>query len=51
MEEVRLMKGNEAIAHAAVRYGVPGLDDDVMTALPLAAPPYTMFIAATSLSA
>ena len=24
MEEVRLMKGNEAIAHAAVRYGVDG---------------------------
>ena len=24
MEEVKLMKGNEAIAHAAVRYGVDG---------------------------
>lgn len=23
-EEVRLMKGNEAIAHAAIRYGVDG---------------------------
>ncbi len=23
-EEVKLMKGNEAIAHAAVRYGVDG---------------------------
>ena len=24
MEEVRLMKGNEALAHAAVRYGADG---------------------------
>ena len=24
MEEVRLMKGNEAIAHAAIRYGTDG---------------------------
>ena len=23
-EEVKLMKGNEAIAHAAIRYGVDG---------------------------
>ncbi|MDE6122696.1 MAG: hypothetical protein K2F76_05590 [Duncaniella dubosii] len=23
-EEIRLMKGNEAVAHAAVRYGVDG---------------------------
>ena len=24
MEEVRLMKGNEALAHAAIRYGKDG---------------------------
>ena len=24
MEEVKLMKGNEAIAHAAIRYGADG---------------------------
>jgi hypothetical protein len=29
----------------------PGLEDEVITILPLAAPPYTMLIAATSLSA
>ncbi len=30
---------------------MPGLDDVVITAFPLAAPPYTIFIAANSLSA